>query len=176
MVNLPRYHKSILQRCRSRKQRQFYRNSLTINYRLSIPVTDSQFALSAFLHYRSLFCMLYAYCFQRGGPLSYRLMLCDAMRTTQDETKLRPITNAGGFLFYRDAKADYFSALQSNGKTTRTGRKAILATAIVIYYRTHDYDSVSTTSRRRIIHLSQFLSKNPTLLGRWMNDVWLWVA
>ncbi|MGD1043635.1 MAG: hypothetical protein ABR913_11350, partial [Sedimentisphaerales bacterium] len=86
------------------------------------------------------------------------------MRTTQDETKLRPITKAGGFLFYRDAKADYFSTLQGNGKTTRTGRKAILAAAIVIHYGTHDYDSVS---RCHTIPLSQFLSKNPTLLGRW---------
>jgi hypothetical protein len=45
------------------------------------------------------------------------------MRTAQGETKLRPITKAMGFLFYRDAKADYFSTLQGNAKTTRTGRK-----------------------------------------------------
>jgi hypothetical protein len=88
---------------------------------------------------------------KRGASFS---MLCDAMRTTQDETKLRPITKAGDFLFYRDAKADYFSTLQGNGQTTRTGQKAILATAIVIHYRTHDYGSVSTAPHYSLIAIS----------------------
>jgi len=127
---------------------QIINNQLPIinsNYRLSIR-TIRIFASPVFVLYvlQVLFPM-------RGASLSSSYVV---RRTTQDETKLRPITKAGGFLFYRDAKAYYFSTLQGNGKTTRAGRKAILATAIVIHYRTYDYGSVSTTSHYSLIAIS----------------------
>jgi hypothetical protein len=127
-------------------------------YQFSNPRVSAGFYILIFVH-----CDLFGFCFFGFGasfdvlyvlqvlfpmrvPLSHRLMLCDAMRITQGETELRPITKAGGFLFYRDAKADYFSTLQGNGQTTRTGRKTVLATSIVAFYRTHRFDSVSKTS------------------------------
>lgn len=53
------------------------------------------------------------------------------------QTNLRPITTAGGFLFYGYAQADYFSTLYYNRRTTPKGPKDALAISIIVSYGTH---------------------------------------
>jgi hypothetical protein len=66
-------------------------------------------------------------------------VLCDTARNTQyaGQTNLRPITTAGGFLFYKHAQADYFSTLYYHRTTTSKGPQNTLVMSAVVSYGTH---------------------------------------